>query len=87
MVCTRPREKRQDGSRVSLSISVIEVVGGRIIEIDRQFYQSQAENTCVEVNVRLRFAGNGSYMMQSSDFGHARLSFLLRSRLSQWLIL
>src|SRR5216684_2700299 len=68
--CTRPRKERQDCPRMSLTISVIQVIRGRIIKIHRQFHESEPEHTRVEIDICLWFSGNCSHVMQSFNAGH-----------------
>ena len=62
-----PREKGQDRPRVPGGIPKIEVIGARVIKIDRQFHQAQPQRLGVEIQVALRIAGDGGNMMDSPD--------------------
>src|SRR5215469_10178997 len=46
------------------------MIGSRIIEIYRYLHKSEAENTGVEVNIWLWFAGNCRYVMKSFNARH-----------------
>ena len=62
-----PWEKSQDGSRMAPGITIVEVVGSGIIEIDCDLDQAQSQDARVEVDVALRIACNRSYMVDSQD--------------------
>lgn len=52
---------------MSLTISVVQVVGCRIIKVNCELYEAQTENTGVEINVLLRLAGDCRYVVESFE--------------------
>jgi len=60
-----------------LAVSVVQVIRGRIIKIDRQLHQPEPKHACIEVNIRLRFAGDCCYVMKSFNTPHCLNSFRL----------
>ena len=73
LVGAGPREEGEDGSRVSRRIAVIEVVGVRIVIVDGQLHQPQAEDSGVEIQVPLRVAGDRRHVMNAEEFGAHRI--------------
>jgi hypothetical protein len=47
-------------------VSIIEMVGTGIIEVDGDFHQSQPKQARVEVHISLGIAGDRSHMVQAS---------------------
>src|SRR5262245_24436182 len=64
----RPWKEGEDRSRMTVSIAVVEMVGLRIVIVDGEFDQPQAENPCVEVQIPLRVAGYRCNMVNPQNF-------------------
>ena len=66
---------------MAVPVAVIEMVGLRIVIVDRQFDESQAENASVEIQILLRVARDRRDMMDAQNFSaHTRVSsFSLQS--------
>jgi len=58
-----PREKREHGARRADAVAVVEMIGGRVVEIDGAFDQAQAERACVESEVAARITRDGGDVM------------------------
>jgi len=61
----RPREKSQNGSRVAHLVTEIEVIGGRVIEVDGALDEPESEDAGVKVEVALRAAGDAGDVMNT----------------------
>src|SRR5262249_24320352 len=65
------RKERENRSWTPGSIAVVEVKGPGIVEVDGRLHQPQAENTRVEVDIRLRIDRDRSDMVYAGDvLGH-----------------
>src|SRR5215831_16674574 len=64
---TRPREKGENCSWRTDSVTEIKMVTAWVIEIDGPLNQSEAEQFNVEVEVVLRITGNRGNMMKTGD--------------------
>ena len=62
-----PREEGEDGARVALLVSEIEVVSARVVEIHGLFHQAQAQYAGVEVEIALRIARDGCDVVDAVD--------------------
>src|SRR5262245_61261519 len=60
-----PWEEGQDGAGLAHLVAVVEMVGSRIVEIDRPLDQTQAEHAAVEIEIAAGLAGDGGYMMNA----------------------
>ena len=59
---------------MALPVAVVQMIRRWIVEVDGELDKSQAENTGVEIYVRLRIAGNGGDMVYSEQlFVHSVL--------------
>jgi hypothetical protein len=59
----RPREKRKDRARRPLVIAKIEVICTWIIEVYGLLDEPQSKHLGVKIQVALRIAGNGGYVV------------------------
>ena len=58
-----PREEGENGSRVSGLVAEIEVIGSRIVEIDRALDQALSEYIPIKIHVALGITSNRCEMM------------------------
>lgn len=63
-------EEGEDAAWLTRLVAIIEVIHVVGVEIDRLFYQAHAEDTCVEVDVLLRIAGEGCNVVYAGDQLH-----------------
>jgi len=55
------------------AVSVVEMVCARVVKIDREFDEPQPQQPDIEIDVRLRMAGDGGDVVDAEDlFGHRR---------------
>src|SRR6266508_5955964 len=59
MLRSRPWKEGQDRTRIARAVAVVEMVGGRVIEIDCELDQPQAQESRIEVEVLLRVTCDG----------------------------
>src|SRR6516164_7231764 len=71
-----PGEKGEDRARMARRVAVVEVIGARIVEIDRLLHQAKAKRSGVEIEVPPRRSGDARDMMDAA--GHAFLPLRLR---------
>jgi hypothetical protein len=50
-------------------VAEVEVIGGRVVEVDSAFYESQSQNACVKIDVLLRIAGYRGDVMDAGGSG------------------
>jgi hypothetical protein len=50
-----------------LPVAVVKMVGGWIVEIDRQLDEPQSKDPRIEINIRLWFSSDGCYVMDAKD--------------------
>src|SRR5262249_37293567 len=62
---SHPRKKREDRARAAGLIAVVEVIGRRVVEIDRSLDEAQAEVARIEIEVLERIAGDCRHMMDT----------------------
>jgi hypothetical protein len=62
-----PIEERDDTARGAGLVSVIEMVGGRVVEVDGLLDEAQAEQAGVEIDVRLGIGGDGRKVVEPGD--------------------
>ena len=62
-----PREKSKDRAGSADAIAVVEVVGGRIVEVHGAFDQAQAEDARVEIDVATGITGDGGDMVEAGE--------------------
>src|SRR5580658_5441270 len=67
-----PREEREDRSRMSDLVAVIQVVGPRIIKVDRLLDEAQPERTGVEVEIAVGPSRDSGHVMDARH-GHSLL--------------
>jgi hypothetical protein len=53
-----PREERQNSAGPAMSIAIVEVIGFRIVEINRYLDQAQPQHAAIKIDVLLRIAGD-----------------------------
>jgi hypothetical protein len=64
-------KKRQEGARLSQSVTVVKVVGARIIEIDGQLDKPKPENPRIEIEVLLGGSANRRHVVYPKNFTHS----------------
>jgi uncharacterized linocin/CFP29 family protein len=64
------REEGQEASRRARAVPIVQVVGRRVIKVDRLLDQSKAENVGVEIEVLLGVAAKRGQVMESGDQMH-----------------
>ena len=71
----RPGEEGEDGAGLPALVPIVQVIGGRVIKIDGQFDQAQAQCVSIKVHVALWVAGNRGDMVNTRDlFVHSLYS-------------
>src|SRR6478672_3288813 len=65
--CRRPGKESQDGSRRSLIVTEIEMIGARVVEINGALYKPESEHLRVKVKIALRVRGNCSDMVKTDN--------------------
>jgi hypothetical protein len=60
-----PNEKCEDCARPTGLIAIVEVIGPRVIEVDRPLDQAEAQDVPVEVQVVGRISGNCGDVVKS----------------------
>jgi hypothetical protein len=68
-----PGEERDDRARAPQLIAIVKVVATRIVEVDRQLDQPQAQHAAVKVDILLRVGRDGRHVMNSGQCRHDRL--------------
>jgi hypothetical protein len=67
-----PRKESQDRSGAAGLIAIIEMIGGRIIEIDGPLDEAESEDLSVEIEIPLRIGSNRCNVMKTYDrFQHS----------------
>ena len=64
---TGPREEREDRAGRADAVTVVEVIGGRVVEVHGALDQAQAEDAGVEIDVTARIAGDRGNVMQACE--------------------
>ena len=59
----RPRKKGQDRARCAGLITIVKMIGARVIEIDRLFYQAQPQYLSIKIQVGFGVTGDGGYVV------------------------
>src|SRR5262249_44243958 len=59
------REEGEGGTRRSQPISIVEVVGARVVEVDGDLHQPEAEDARVKIDVGLRIVGDGGHVVDA----------------------
>src|SRR4051812_34750685 len=67
---TRPRKEGEDATRRPFAITIVEVIGARVVEVDRLLHQPHPEGASVEVDVLLRISGDGRDVMDAEGVAH-----------------
>jgi hypothetical protein len=62
---SRPREEGQDGTGAAALIALVEVIGRRIIEVDRLLDKAQAEAVRIKIEIFQGIAGDCRHMMNA----------------------
>ena len=50
---------------MSGAVSVIEVIGGGVVEVDGEFDEAEPKQARIEIEIRLRRAGDGSEVVDA----------------------
>jgi hypothetical protein len=58
-----PGEIGHDGAGRANFVPVVKMVGAWIVKVNRAFYQTLSQYMMVKINVGLRVAGDGRYMV------------------------
>src|SRR5215467_11309085 len=61
------RKERENRARMSRLVSVIEMIGAGIVEVDRVLDQSKADNLRVEVDICLRIDGDRRHVVNAAN--------------------
>jgi hypothetical protein len=62
-----PREKGKDRAGSADAIAVVEVVGGRVVEVHGALDEPQAEHVRVEIDVATGITGDGGDMVEAGE--------------------
>src|SRR5437762_543933 len=65
-----PGKEGHDAARRTDFVTVVEVVGLRIVEVDRALHEPQSEESGIEVDVPLRIAGDRGDVVKAEDVAH-----------------
>src|SRR5713226_2220271 len=63
----RPGKESQDRARMPATITIIEMIRSGVVEVHREFYQAQAQDAGVEIDIRLRITCDCGHMVDSED--------------------
>ena len=63
----RVLEERDVAPGPPVLVRVEEVVDGRVVLVDRLLHEPQAENTCVEVDISRRVAGDAGHVVDAVE--------------------
>src|SRR5262249_450509 len=64
-----PRKEGLDGAGMTDVVAVIKMVGAGVVEIHRLLDEAQPEHAGVEIEVAVRFPGNGRHVVNSRHAG------------------
>src|SRR5271165_5652270 len=63
----RPCEKCEDGSWMAVAVAVIKVVTAGIVEVDRDFDQTQPQHANIKIDISFGIAGNCRDVMNTQN--------------------